>query len=265
MPKLDPEVTRSIRAICEHADMLVKMKEYSFAISKYFEALSLIPDPKREYKAATWIYTSIGETYWKLRDYHNAGAQFFNALTSVGGDQSARLNLRVGECLYECGDDTHYPEYLCKAYMLDGEHAFEEEDPKYFEAIRYEVEGAPDDDVFGSEYPMDDIYLVDSVLGDGPVPTEYLENGEPIDEDPYERYDRENYGEDEDDPIVSRDQEYGDDIIDSREQEYGGEEVDPGQYFDGEDLGYDEGMYGDDDYDESPVKRFIRWFVDLFK
>ncbi len=256
MPKLDSEVKRSIRAICEHADMLVKMKEYSFAISKYFEALSIIPDPKREYPEATWIYTSIGETYWKLRKYHDAGASFLNALTSVGGDQSTRLTLRVGECLLECGDTKHFSEYLCKAYMLEGEKAFAGEDPKYFEAIRYEVEGAPDDDEFGDDYPMDDIYLVDSVLGDSSMPAEYLEGDDPVDPERYENTDSDPY----DDETAE--------IIDSREQQYN-TDVETGRYFDDDDVdvyaddGYGEEYYDDDD--NSPFKRFFEWFVSLFK
>ena len=90
MPKLESEVVRSIRALCEHGDTLVKMKEYSFAISKYYEALSLIPDPKEDYKPSAWIYTSMGETYWKMKDYNNAGTTW--AFPDVPMFPEPRLN-----------------------------------------------------------------------------------------------------------------------------------------------------------------------------
>ena len=253
MPRLESEVSRSVRAICEHADTLSKKREYDFAISKYFEALGLIPDPKKDYVEATFIYTSIGETYWKLRDYHNAGAQFLKALRSVGGDRSARINLRLGQCLYECGEIERSAAYMCQAYMIDGEDAFDGEDPKYFESIRYEVEGAPDDDFLDSIDDLNDVtndlYLVDTVLGDGPAPPEY-EDGVPEDDIVDGVYDG---GYDETEEILSgRESEYGADIENGR---YFGEDEEEDDY-DGEDTDY---------YEEPLFRRILNWFLDLFK
>lgn len=269
MPKLESEVVRSIRALCEHGDTLVKMKEYSFAISKYYEALSLIPDPKEEYKPSAWIYTSMGETYWKMKDYHNAGMAYTKARRCEGAAQNAIVNLRMGECLYECGYKTHATEFLCQAYMIDGTAVFEHEDPKYFDLIRTEVEGAPDEveDDIEDNIGNDDYYIVDNMLGCAPRPaeydlpddSEYLDGAteEPVyeDEDPYEEYDRLTYGDDntDDDGYSGRP---------AREEYDGDYEDETDGYFDGDDYEYDD---EDDEDRESPVKRFTAWFLDLFR
>ena len=270
MPKLESEVVRSIRALCEHGDTLVKMKEYSFAISKYYEALSLIPDPKEEYKPAAWIYTSMGETYWKLKDYNNAGMAYTKARRCEGASQNAIVNLRMGECLYECGYKNHAAEFLCQAYMIDGTSVFEGEDPKYFELIRCEVEGAPDDmedEEIEDGIGNDDYYLVDNMLGCAPRPAEYDEPDDGYiddenvemsydDEDPYEEYDRRTYGDDDgDDGYSGRPKNPAYDMDDSYDDDTDG-------YFDGGDYDYDD---DDDEDQESPVKRFTSWFLDLFR
>lgn len=268
MPNLESEVMRSVRALCEHGDTLVSMKEYSFAISKYYEALSLIPDPKKEYKAATWIYTSIGETYWKQRDFNNAGMAFLKAVKSVGGKQIARVNLRLGECLYECGDSVHSTEYLCQAYMLEGENAFRYEDPKYFAAIKPEVIGAPDDDDYDDDFGKDDYYLVDT-LGDDILPDPGVdpaaydsapaagEPEEPDENDIFESYDRSYYADDTDGGAAGDEEQYED-------GQYGYADEEARDYFDGgeeEEYDYDD----EEDYEESPIKRAIDWFIGLFK
>ena len=53
--KLDPELFQQIRSICEHAGSLVQMGEDEFAISKYYEALALVPDPKSDHSISTFM------------------------------------------------------------------------------------------------------------------------------------------------------------------------------------------------------------------
>ena len=150
MAKMDPAIQKKIIALCEHGAKLAEMKEFAFALSKYYDALALVPDPKKDYKATTWIYSSMGELHWKKRDYNEAGRAFLQAYRSVGGEQSADVNFRLGQCLVECGEPSLAHQYLCQAYMLDGESLFATEDPKYFEVIRSEIYGpeptAADDD-----------------------------------------------------------------------------------------------------------------------
>jgi len=139
--RMDPELQKQIIALCQHAAQLAEMREYAFALSKYYDALAMVPDPKQEYKAATWIYSSIGQVQWKKRDYNEAGRAFLQAYRCVGGEQSADINYRLGQCLVECGAPDIASQYLCQAYMLDGESIFADDDPKYFEVIKHEVEG----------------------------------------------------------------------------------------------------------------------------
>ncbi len=268
MANLEGEVVHRIRALCDHAETFVTIGEYPFAISKFFEALSLIPDPKFEYKAATWIYTSIGEVYWKMKDYNNAGVSYLKAFKSVGGESSGIVNLRLGQCLCECGETTMAAEYLSHAYMLDGETAFDGYDPKYYELIRKEIEGEPqpfieeDDD---DPVTDDDYYMVDDIIGRRG--NDSVGSADDEDIDPYELYDRRYYGDGEDEDYQppkkqryipgARQTVHKDDDEDDFSDENG--------YFDGEGDDYDDDS--DEEYSTfgDKVKHAIDWVLNLFK
>ncbi|MDY6897837.1 MAG: hypothetical protein SWZ49_07115 [Cyanobacteriota bacterium] len=82
-----------ILELSKQGDDYGKRKEFSKAIDSYYEALNLVPDPKEDYSATTWLLTAIGESYLFLKDYENArnvGASTFGR----NGDWKSRLHKR---------------------------------------------------------------------------------------------------------------------------------------------------------------------------
>ncbi len=168
MAKLDPEVFRQIRSICEHAGNLVQMGEEDFALSKYYEALTLVPDPKSDHSISTFIYTAMGEQYFKMKDYAEAGMCFIKAHKCPGGNEIAQISFRVGQCLEECGERKKAQDYLCQAYLLGGEGLFAAANPKYYKIIRSEVEGTlPEDDELDLLREADEYDIIDDILRSG--------------------------------------------------------------------------------------------------
>lgn len=168
MSKLDPELFQQIRSLCEHAGNLVQMGEDEFAISKYYEALILVPDPKSDYSISTFIYTALGEEYFTMKDYAEAGKCFMKAYKCPGGENIGQINFRIGQCLEECGERKMAQDFLCQAYLLDGDELFARANPKYYKIIRSEVEGTvPEDDELDLLHEDDEYDIIDNILKSG--------------------------------------------------------------------------------------------------
>jgi len=166
--KLDPELFQQIRSLCEHAGNLVQMGEDEFAISKYYEALILVPDPKSDHSISTFIYTALGEEYFSMKDYAEAGKCFMKAYKCPGGENIGQINFRIGQCLEECGERKMAQDFLCQAYLLDGDSLFAKANPKYYKIIRSEVEGTlPEDDEIELLHEDDEYDIIDNILKSG--------------------------------------------------------------------------------------------------
>lgn len=134
--ELDSKLYDDIVRLCEEGDDLSEEDKYVEAIEKYHSALDLVPSPKNDWEASTWIYTALGDAYLDIEDYKNAKDCFYNAMNCPDGITNPLILLRVGESLFECGEIDKAKEYLLKAYMSEGYKIFYEEDDKYFELIK---------------------------------------------------------------------------------------------------------------------------------
>src|ERR1043165_59578 len=114
--ELDDQLYAQIVTLSEKADALVENDEFDRAITEYQRAVSLLPDPKMDWEASTWLYASIGDTYFFMEDYKQAAGNLYNALNGPGGNENAFIYLRLGESLYELGELKQAREFLLKAY-----------------------------------------------------------------------------------------------------------------------------------------------------
>lgn len=134
--ELDDKVYNQIVQQCEEGDILFEVEQFDQALEKYLVALDMVPAPKTDWEASTWLYTVIGDTYLIKDDYEMAKSNFYNALNCPDGISNPLILLRLGESLFECGELEKAKEYLLKAYMLEGYKIFFEEDDKYFDLIK---------------------------------------------------------------------------------------------------------------------------------
>ncbi|WP_445670843.1 tetratricopeptide repeat protein [Paenibacillus sp. FSL M8-0334] len=134
--ELDDKIHAQIIELCEEGDSLIEEEEFNKAIEKYSTALELVPSPKIDWEASTWIYTALGDAYFINDDYEMAKTNFYNALNCPDGISNPLILLRLGESQFECGELNQAKEYLLKAYMLEGYKIFDEEDDKYFKSIK---------------------------------------------------------------------------------------------------------------------------------
>ncbi|HEY9256467.1 hypothetical protein [Chitinophaga sp.] len=137
---LPDEVYKQIEVLSEEGNVLADEENYDAALAKFTEALALLPDPKHEWEASTWLNASIGDMLFLKADYAAAANSFFDALNGPDAQAIGFVQLRLGECLYEEKQEEQALEHLLRAYMLEGAEIFAEEDSKYLDFLRARVE-----------------------------------------------------------------------------------------------------------------------------
>lgn len=137
--ELQDELYERIVSLCSQGDDLVNNFEFENAIIMYLKALDLVPEPKQNWAASTWIYTALGDTCYINKDFDSSKDFLFNAINCPDGIENPFILLRLGEAWYELGDVNKAKEYLLRAYILEGYSIFENEDDKYFDVIKGEI------------------------------------------------------------------------------------------------------------------------------
>lgn len=133
--ELNDEDYEKITELCEEGDELLEEDKFDRSIQKYKEALELVPLPKQDWEASTWIYTALGEACYFKGDYQQGKEYLYEAMNCPDGEANPLILLRMGEVLYECEEKEKAKEYLLRTYMLEGYEIFKDEDEKYFQLI----------------------------------------------------------------------------------------------------------------------------------
>jgi tetratricopeptide (TPR) repeat protein len=140
MPELPDKLYQRIVSLCERGDALAEQEDYDDALEQYEKAWSLLPEPKNEWEAASWIQAAIGDAHFFTGDFENGAQAFQKARNSVEAYANPFLNLRLGQCEFEMENLPGAAENLLRAYMMGGDEVFEDEDPKYFAFLKTAVD-----------------------------------------------------------------------------------------------------------------------------
>jgi tetratricopeptide (TPR) repeat protein len=128
---LDDSLHEEISKLCEQGDKLAMSDDYKGALRLYHRSWNLLPEPKEDWEAATWILSAIGDAHYFTGDFANTMAAMSNALACPDGLGNPFIHLRLGEAAFELGDLDRARDELTRAYMGAGKEIFSEEDPKY--------------------------------------------------------------------------------------------------------------------------------------
>lgn len=103
MEKLPKELSDMIDGLCRQGDQFAGMEQYDDAIDKYGRAWDLLPEPRSQWPAATWILMSAGDAHFRMKEFDEAADLLADALEYPDGDSNPFLALRLGQCLLELG------------------------------------------------------------------------------------------------------------------------------------------------------------------
>lgn len=112
-------------------DALASAGRFEDAIQNYNSAFGLVPEPKNDWNASTWILAAIGDACF-LGGYRTSARKALEyAMSCPDAVGNPFLHLRLGQVLLEAGEEDAAADNLMRAYMGGGSEIFEEQDPKY--------------------------------------------------------------------------------------------------------------------------------------
>lgn len=137
--ELSPEVHAQIVELSALGDALAEVGNWEDAISKYNGAWEIIPEPKSDWEASTWVLAAIADACF-FAGYFQSGLDALRyAMVCPGGSGNPFLHLRLGQCALEKNHADEATEHLARAYMLEGRKILETDDSKYFEFLKSRI------------------------------------------------------------------------------------------------------------------------------
>jgi len=134
--ELDERTHNSITAFCSSGDDLAASGQYEQAVGEYNKAWALIPEPKNEWEAATWVLAAIADACF-LAGYKTSAREALEyAMTCPGAVGNPFLHLRLGQVLFDADNHAAAADELMRAYMGGGDEIFSTEDSKYFDFLK---------------------------------------------------------------------------------------------------------------------------------
>lgn len=138
MMGLPKNIQDEVDALSEQGNVLCDASKFDEAIQRWRAAIELLPEPRVDWEAYTWLSASIGDAQYQLEEFDAARQSFFDALNGPGGQENPFVHYRLGQSQVRLGDEEHGVSSLLKAYMLDGEEIFDEDDEgaNYLQMLR---------------------------------------------------------------------------------------------------------------------------------
>lgn len=132
MSELNDELYSKIQDLCSKGDGQAEKGNYPGAMEHYWDAFDLVPEPKTSWEATTWILVAIGDVNFLGKDYQAGVDNLSSAMHCPGAIGNPFIHMRLGQCQFEVGNMERAADELTRAYAIEGEEIFENDDPKYF-------------------------------------------------------------------------------------------------------------------------------------
>lgn len=136
MAELAEEILEQITALCERGDELAEEDAFDEAVEAYDMAWSLLPEPKTQWEAATWILAAIGDVAFIAGDLDTAKEALQTVMSCPDAIGNPFIHLRLGQVLFDLDEKDAAADELMRAYMGAGAEIFEEEEPAYLEFLK---------------------------------------------------------------------------------------------------------------------------------
>jgi tetratricopeptide (TPR) repeat protein len=140
MAELSDEVYEEIKRLCAAGDDAIDAEDNQGAVRLYREAWNLIPAPKTDWQASTWVLGAIADAYLFNRDYQYAKDALDFAMHCPEAIGNPYLHLRLGQACFELGELDKAADELTRAYMGAGSEIFDDQSPKYFEFLQTRIQ-----------------------------------------------------------------------------------------------------------------------------
>lgn len=143
MTELSHDTHERIKKLSADGDALAEAGRYPDALTKYWAAWDLLPEPQTDWDAAIWLLAAIGDANFLGGDFNAGRDNFSLAMHCPGAIGNPFLHLRLGQCQLELGNEERAADELARAYMAEGHQIFADQDPKYLAFLKTKLEPPP--------------------------------------------------------------------------------------------------------------------------
>jgi len=139
--ELSDDIYSKITDFSDQGNDYLDEGNYDKAILAFENALKLLPEPKAQWEAYTWLKASIGDAHFQSNRFSECSESEFDALNGPDAMENPFIHLRLGQALFELGHMERAESELLQAYMLEGKVIFSEDNPKYekFMSSKYDI------------------------------------------------------------------------------------------------------------------------------
>lgn len=113
------------------------------ALNCFRAAWEVLPEPREEQPPAIRIQAAIADSCFFLGQWAACRVAVQHAFRCGADPANPFLRLRLGQALYELGDEREAANWLVPAYLSEGRLLFEDDDPKYLEFFRSKLDPPP--------------------------------------------------------------------------------------------------------------------------
>jgi hypothetical protein len=131
-----PPVADRPERLFERGEGFFSGGEYAEALTDFRAAWSALPEPKNEHTLGAQIQAAISDCEFHLGDWVRCHRAMQHALRCGLPLDNVFARLRLGQSLYELGNESEAANWLVPVYLLHGRGPFEADDPKYLEFFR---------------------------------------------------------------------------------------------------------------------------------
>ena len=143
MAELDDRMYERIKSLCAEGDQLAELGDFSLALELYWKAWDLLPEPKIDWEAATWILAAVGDANFLGGDFEAGRDNLSKVMHCPGAVGNPFLHLRLGQCQLELGNMDRAADELTRALMGGGPEILQGEDPKYWKFLKTKLKPPP--------------------------------------------------------------------------------------------------------------------------
>lgn len=122
--ELPDDIYARVVALSDEGNDFFDADQPTEAMAKWQAALALLPQPRTNWEAATWLYASIGDACLQMNQPQDARDALLDALNCPDGMANPFIHFRLGQATARLSGMDAAVEHFLKAYMLDGEDIF---------------------------------------------------------------------------------------------------------------------------------------------
>ncbi|WP_020472605.1 hypothetical protein [Zavarzinella formosa] len=113
------------------------------ALARFQAAWAALPEPRDEQEPAAMILAAIADSQFYLGQWEACRETVQQAFRCGADVANPFLRLRLGQSLYELGNEPEAANWLTPAYLSEGRALFADDDPKYLEFFQGKLAPPP--------------------------------------------------------------------------------------------------------------------------